>query len=95
MIYPNPTNGKFTISFSQPELVLGSQMLKQVQHDVSIYNVLGEKVYQSIANRHSSLVMPPTTSAPMTIDLSEAPKGIYFVNIYDGTTMCIRKIVVQ
>jgi uncharacterized repeat protein (TIGR03803 family) len=81
-VFPNPTTGTFTISFSQPELVSGSQMLKQVQHDVSIYNVLGENIYQSeIKNQKAE------------IDLSNQPAGIYFLNIKTNEGTVIKKII--
>jgi len=38
-VYPNPNNGVFTLTFSHPELVSGSQAT------IEIYNVLGEKIY--------------------------------------------------
>jgi hypothetical protein len=44
-VYPNPSNGKFTFSYSNPGLVSGSQILE-------VYNVLGEKVYRSALNQH-------------------------------------------
>lgn len=72
-IYPNPSNGKFTISFDQ-----------SVKHDISIYNILGEKIYQSaIANPKSE------------IDLSNQPKEIYFINFSFGQTVLTKKIVIQ
>ena len=83
-VYPNPSNGKFNISLGQSEVVSGSQILKQVQHDISIYNILGEKIYQSvIANSKSE------------IDLSNQTKGVYFIKIYFGETVLTKKIVIQ
>ena len=93
VIYPNPNDGKFKISFGQSELVFVSRILKQgclaearVQHDIFIYNMLGEKVFQSSSlNRQTS----------NEIDLSASPKGIYFVKIYDGYENHSEKIIVQ
>ncbi|PJC62934.1 MAG: hypothetical protein CO022_01870, partial [Flavobacteriales bacterium CG_4_9_14_0_2_um_filter_32_27] len=50
---------------------------------LQIYNVLGEKVIQ-----HKNI-------NEIDIDLSNSPKGIYFVKVYDGTKIYTQKIVVQ
>jgi len=52
---------------------------------VEIYNVMGEKIYASSKNAENNL----------TIDISNQPKGIYFVTVYEGTKMYNKKIVVQ
>jgi Secretion system C-terminal sorting domain len=49
-IYPNPSSGIFTMLFSHPELVSGSQTIE-------IYNVLGEKVYSQFLIPNSSFVI--------------------------------------
>ncbi|MFH1004354.1 MAG: T9SS type A sorting domain-containing protein [Bacteroidota bacterium] len=41
-------------------------------NSIEIYNVLGEKVYQSSIAGHQSFV----------IDISKEPKGLYFVKVY-------------
>lgn len=73
-IYPNPNNGTFYITFKNDA----------TQHELEIYNLLGEKVYQS-AN----------TNPKSEIDLSNQINGIYFVKIYDGKTNLTKKIVIQ
>ncbi len=40
-VYPNPNNGLFSITLSNPELVSSSQ-------SIEVYNVLGEKIYSSL-----------------------------------------------
>jgi len=67
VVYPNPTSGKVAVSS-------GSSSITSIE----IYNVMGEKVYQSSVISYSSSVNPPMTNAPMTIDLSFQPAGIYF-----------------
>lgn len=57
-IFPNPSNGIFT---------LNSEIGKG---EISIYNLLGEIVFQSTINNPAS-----------TIDLSNQANGIYFVNV--------------
>ncbi|MES2395995.1 MAG: T9SS type A sorting domain-containing protein [Bacteroidota bacterium] len=79
IIYPNPTNGKFIIELSSPPL-------KNDKCEIKIYNMLGEKVFQSSnLNQQTS----------KEINLSASPKGIYFVRIYDGEKNHSKKIVVQ
>jgi len=53
---------------------------------IEIYNVYGEKIYatSSVGQQASS-----------EVEISGIPKGVYFVNIYDATTVYVRKIVVQ
>lgn len=59
-IFPNPNNGSFTLSLSNVN--------EKCSFDV--YNVLGERIYQSKVN---------SKSAP--IDLSRQPQGIYFYRV--------------
>lgn len=53
---------------------------------LEIYNTLGEKVYVTTYNKNK------TTSE---INLSNQPKGIYFVKIKDGAKSHTRKIIVE
>jgi uncharacterized repeat protein (TIGR03803 family) len=80
-IFPNPTNGVFTISLGQAE---GSQMLNQVQHDVIVCNVLGEKIYQSAI-----------TNQQTQIDLSNQPNGVYFIGIQTKQDEVNKKIIIS
>lgn len=52
---------------------------------IQIFNLLGEKIY-STTN---------TIKTTSDIDMSHAPKGVYFVEIYDGEKSRTQKIVVQ
>jgi hypothetical protein len=60
--------------------------LKMTKCKLEIYNVLGEKIYsksnydQQISNE---------------IDISNSPKGIYFVKIYDGEKFYSEKIMIR
>lgn len=53
--------------------------------ELKIYNVLGEGIYLSELKHRTA----------NEIDLSTVPKGIYFVNIYNGDDIYTRKIVKQ
>jgi hypothetical protein len=52
---------------------------------IEIYNMKGEIVYIITRIKHTLT----------EVNLSKLPKGIYFVNIYDGKKMYTRKIVLQ
>jgi len=81
-IFPNPSSGSFTIGHA--ELVSASQTLKQVQGDIKVYNTLGELVFCSSITDNST-----------TINLSEAPKGIYFITVTTSETTITQKLIIQ
>lgn len=70
-IYPNPTNGKLTIENRELKI-----------ENVSVYNMLGERVYQSNTNQQQT-----------TIDLSSQPAGIYFIEIKSENEKVFKKII--
>jgi hypothetical protein len=69
-IFPNPSNGIFTLNS------------KITKGEVSIYNVMGEIVFQSAINS--------TTS---TIDLSGQANGIYFVQMISDSKIYSAKLI--
>lgn len=73
-VSPNPTSGIF--QFSGFEIVRNSML--------QIYNILGEKIYQS-----------EITNPKSEIDLSNQANGIYFIKISDGKTILSKKIIKQ
>jgi plastocyanin len=75
-VYPNPSNGQFQFTID------GSQVAKNCK--VEIYNVQGERIYQSVI-----------TDTKSDIDLSNQTNGIYFVKIYNGQTILTKKIVIE
>ncbi|MDP1746417.1 MAG: right-handed parallel beta-helix repeat-containing protein [Bacteroidota bacterium] len=79
IISPNPSNGKFAIELSSSGISNNNKFV------VKIYNVLGEQICFS--------ELKPLTHNE--IDLSNVPKGIYFVNVYNGDKIYTRKIVKQ
>jgi hypothetical protein len=79
LIFPNPSNGKFTLQFDNGKLTMNNYQL-------SIYNVFGERIYLSDLKQQKF----------NEIDLSTAPKGIYFVKIIDGNKKVTnKKILIQ
>ena len=79
-IYPNPSSGKFTIESTEKI------------SSIEILNLLGEKVTQSVIPSGASL---PAVGREFTIDLSQAPKGIYFVQVLSEGQSTVRKIVLN
>ena len=92
-IYPNPSNGSFTIQANSQQLLANSQ--------IEIYNVMGEKVYVQ--------AMPPplspsgggqsansaTGGGQFTIDISSHPSGIYFIQLKTEQGMATKKLVIN
>lgn len=75
-VYPNPAKGKFNIRYDK--------LQKTYNYELGIFNVLGEKVYQSVI-----------TNPKSEIDLSQQPSGIYFIKIYDREKNYTGKIIIQ
>jgi hypothetical protein len=74
-IFPNPSSEKFIIEMKG--------MLKHVQYDIFVYDVIGEKVFEQ-----------KSFSEKIEINLSHQPNGIYFVSVRDGeNNLVVRKIV--
>jgi hypothetical protein len=70
-IYPNPSNGTF--------------ILKDCINDqISIYNLMGEKVYSKIASSNNQI-----------IDLSTQAKGIYVIKLLINNNYSFKKLVIQ
>lgn len=76
-IYPNPSSGKFVLSFTN--------QLAGVKN-ISVYNVLGEKIFA----QH-----PQIYDQNITIDLGNSPKGIYLLQVQTKKKIMINKIVVM
>jgi hypothetical protein len=84
-VYPNPTNGQFTITYTHPELVFGAQA------NIEIFNVLGEQVY-GMVNRQLSIY-----NCEFSIDLNNQPSGVYFYRVLaeDGSVEGEGKLVLE
>jgi YVTN family beta-propeller protein len=86
-IYPNPASDKLTVTSQQ-----------SVVNSIEIFNLLGEKVYQSLVNSHSLSGVSPTTNvpmtnAPMTINVKDFPNGVYIVKVKTEKGMEVSKFV--
>ncbi len=65
-VYPNPSNGKFTMLVDNGQLTMGNEKLQ-----VAVYNMLGEQVYSEVSTVHSQL----------SIDLGTKAAGVYFYRV--------------
>ena len=73
-VYPNPSNGKFSLKVSDAEL-------KRFE----VINVLGMKILYA-----------PIQANETIIDLTNQPKGVYFVRMYDNyNQFTMRKIILD
>ncbi|MBI3502201.1 MAG: T9SS type A sorting domain-containing protein [Bacteroidetes bacterium] len=82
-IFPNPTSGVFQVRSEKLEV-----------RSIEIYNVYGERVY----SWNSGLVDSGKTNPPIhqsTIDLSEAPSGIYFLQLKTSEGIANKKIIIS
>lgn len=76
-VYPNPGNGKFKIQMDNGQLSMDNYQL-------AIYNVLGEKIFQSeIKNLKTE------------IDISHQPNGIYIIRVNDGIQSLNQRLIKQ
>jgi photosystem II stability/assembly factor-like uncharacterized protein len=78
-IYPNPSNGLFTLT------TVGAE---NETVEISIYNSIGTLVYQ--ANESSSLISYNTT-----LDLQHLPKGVYVASVKGSKTTLQEKIIIE
>jgi photosystem II stability/assembly factor-like uncharacterized protein len=72
-IYPNPTSGQFAIKSNG----------NQNGYMVEIYNVVGEKIYQSVLSNSQNI-----------INLSSQPDGMYFVYLKSNEGVEVGKVMV-
>ena len=76
-IYPNPSNGIFTIKTLQKFQDFG---------ELKITNLTGKTIY---TRGHVPL------DNPLQIDLSNQPKGIYFISLQTNQGIYTEKVVIQ
>lgn len=72
-VYPNPANGMLNLFLKGD--------IDQI-HSISIYNVLGKKIYNSEIYQS-------------TIDLLDKPDGIYFIHFNLTSEIVIKKLVIE
>jgi polyhydroxybutyrate depolymerase len=78
-LYPNPTNGNFTLTLT----------VKQTENmELNVLNSFGQSVFTTIHQ-----FVPGDNN--LTIDLTNKPKGIYFVQVKTGSTVFTKHVVVE
>lgn len=75
-IYPNPSNGIITVETDE---------LQGTQGQLEIYNVIGEKIYESAISQNNN----------STIDISSQPNGIYFMQLKTEKGIASKKIIIS
>ena len=79
LVYPNPSNGQFTIEFSS---------IPQEQAELKIINLLGEEIY-------SESISIINNSHRQKLDVSKYAKSIYFLRLNTSGIILSQKIIVQ
>ncbi len=77
--YPNPSEGRFTLSF---------QLKKKADTNVAIYDLQGRKVYEEKLADFSG-------TYKNEIDLSQRDKGMYILKVTQGKKALVKKLVVE
>lgn len=77
--FPNPSNGKFNLSFST---------VKKADTEISIQSIEGKLIYQEKLPAFSG-------DYKKEIDISQNPKGAYFIKIAQGNNAQIKKIIIE
>ncbi len=80
-VYPNPSNGEFTIVES------GKLNMENEKSNIEVYNMLGEKVYSQFS----------TLNSPFSINLSDEPNGVYLYRVINesGSLIGNGKLVIE
>ena len=78
-VFPNPTHGQFHLKFNAK---------KSNSYNVNITNALGAIVYRSAVDVVAGKV-------DKMIDLSEMSKGVYMINVSDGTATVSKRITLN
>jgi len=77
--YPNPSDGKFNLSFSLAE---------KGDTEIKILSIDGKSIYEENLKNF-------TGTFDREIDISSQPKGVYFVRIQQGEHAQIKKVVLE
>jgi subtilisin family serine protease len=82
LVYPNPSNGEFTISFESNFNNTNNNI------KVDIYDIQGRLVYEN--NFYNT-----TSIFDETISMDNAKSGVYMLNITDGSRITSHKLVIN
>ncbi|GAB3193986.1 hypothetical protein ABID22_000376 [Pontibacter aydingkolensis] len=78
-IYPNPSNGVFTISVAN---------LSAKKAELRIINVIGNEIHRETLTRDDG-------QFTKTIDLTGKAKGLYYVKLETDTYSSVRRVVIK
>jgi hypothetical protein len=86
-VYPNPANDEIHVISEQLTVL-----------SIEIYNLLGERVYQSSVTSHSlsgtsPMTNVPMTNTPITINIADMPSGVYIMEVKTESGVGVRKFV--
>ena len=81
-VFPNPVTEEIQVISNQCSV-----------NSVEIYNILGEKVYQSLVTSHSLSGISLMTNVPITINVADFPKGVYFITLTTEEGKAVKKFV--
>ncbi len=79
-VYPNPNNGKFTISFSHQADIAGAKAI------VEIYDIMGQKVNVGTLKQ---------VQGDVCIDMSGQPNGVYILRVNTQQSVLTQRIIIQ
>ncbi len=80
-VFPNPTNGEFTVTYHSPE---------SADVGVELYDLQGKRVNQFSVDNHTI----QDNKIQLTIRCEEMPVGMYILKLRDGEKTGIRKIFI-
>jgi hypothetical protein len=84
-VSPNPSSGMFNVQMSK---------LENVQ--IKIYDVLGKCIYeQAISDKAAANSNSPNGLSLITVNLSEAKNGVYFLQLKTSEGMATKKLVIS
>ncbi len=78
-IWPNPSNGKFTINFS----TIASNKVT-----INVFDIRGRSIFEKKYNS-------TTTNFNQELNMSSASAGMYMVRVNDGERVSVKKIIIQ
>ncbi|WP_237586618.1 T9SS type A sorting domain-containing protein [Pontibacter russatus] len=78
-IYPNPSNGVFTIT---------AKNLEATTANLSIINVIGNEIFHEELTRYDA-------QFSVTVDLNNYAKGLYYVKLETDGYSTVRRVVVK
>jgi len=79
-VYPNPTDGKVTVSF---------ELERSTQVNHSLYNFIGQQI------RSNHLDNLPKGKHQFQFDMENLPSGVYLLELNTGYKMAVTRIVVN